>query len=136
MTGVQTCALPISYRCATVLFVRGHDCGGTCDTCRAPRFLAEYAERTRGLSYVSPGHCRKCATCDTCDRHPRESCECFDEGFFSKSPCDTCGDTLHGKRYPAHGFRGKTRPRGRPVHLDVCDDCLQYVANGTVPGEC
>jgi len=56
-----------------------------------------------------------------------------EEGSFSWSECDACGSTLGGDRHPAHGLLPKDGiPRGM-IHLDVCSDCLCYLANGDEP---
>jgi hypothetical protein len=73
------------------------------------------------------------------------SCECSecsefdpevgDEGHFSWSECDTCGCSLGGDRHAAHGLIAY-KPRARRthlIHLDVCTDCLFFVANGDLP---
>ena len=59
-------------------------------------------------------------------------CEPEDEGSFSWSQCDACGSSLGGDRYAAHGFLKGTR---EIIHLDVCVDCLLYLANGDEPEE-
>jgi len=69
--------------------------------------------------------------------HDRERAE---EAGFSWSECDFCGCTLGGSRYPAHAILADTpadaqRPGRKISHFQVCEDCLQYVANGTLPGE-
>jgi hypothetical protein len=62
----------------------------------------------------------------------------IDEGSFSHCSCDSCGSGLGGTRYTAHGWTDKARELGFPVselcHLDICEDCLQYHANGELPG--
>jgi hypothetical protein len=49
----------------------------------------------------------------------------LDEGSFSWRPCELCGSTLGGDRFIAHTGRGD--------HLEICADCLVYLANGEVP---
>jgi len=49
--------------------------------------------------------------------------------WFSWSKCDTCGSKLGGNRYDAHGFDAN----GAVIHLDICEDCLVYFANGDEP---
>jgi hypothetical protein len=51
-----------------------------------------------------------------------------DGGGFSWHDCDLCGSRLGGDRYAAHG-----QYKGEWYHLDICVDCLQYTANGTLP---
>jgi len=57
--------------------------------------------------------------------------EVEEDGGFSWAACDLCGSTLGGDRFAAHGFT----PEGKLIHLDICMDCLQYLANGTIPEE-
>ena len=58
-----------------------------------------------------------------------EQCLEFDEAFFSWQSCEVCGSSLGGDRYPAHACDAE----GAIIHLDVCVDCLQYIANGEEP---
>lgn len=83
----------------------------TCPTCEEIHDVPTRDERGRFLS-----------------RHARQEMMC-DEGSFSWSECDTCGSTLGGNRYDAHGLP----LRAEPIHLDICVDCLMYFANGDVP---
>ena len=53
-----------------------------------------------------------------------------DEGSFSWAQCDTCGSTLGGERYTGHCFAPQSMD---VIHLDVCVDCLFFIANGDVP---
>jgi len=104
-------------------------------------FYTEAVERNlEGLSHVSVGPlycCRKCRDlwCPSDNKEPE------DEGSFSCAPCDTCGSVLGGLRYAAHGRLGKRRisssldVKDRIVHLEVCVDCVQFLANGTEKGE-
>lgn len=81
---------------------------------------------TDGLDFLSTGY----VSHDLCDECPEEQdSDCGDEGFFSWSSCDCCGSGLGGTRYAAHG-RDKG---GNLIHLDVCEDCLMYLANGDEP---
>ena len=51
------------------------------------------------------------------------------EGGFSWSECDICGSRLGGDREVWHYVAD-----GEIVHADgACVDCVQYLANGTVP---
>lgn len=71
-----------------------------------------------GLDFVSPGIIEDCKECPD-----------IDESHFSWSPCDCCGSSLGGDRHAAHG-RDKN---GELVHLDICVDCLMFIANGDEP---
>jgi hypothetical protein len=86
------------------------------------KFTDAVEQGTEGLDYLSTGY----ASHDLCDECLEEQ---DDEGFFSWSSCDCCGSSLGGTRYAAHG-RDKD---GNLVHLDVCSDCLMYLANGDEP---
>ena len=81
--------------------------------------MSKYTEAVErgleGLSHVSGGICPGCPDCPE-----------VDEGFFSHAPCDCCNSTLGGDRYAAHG----ADPDGDLIHLDVCPDCVAYLANG------
>jgi hypothetical protein len=85
-----------------------------------------------GLRHVSAGACPGCDECglsENCDPYEYEAAE---EEHFSWHSCDCCGSHLGGSRSPAHGFMGLD---GKEVlvHLDVCTDCLVYLANGEEP---
>jgi len=62
--------------------------------------------------------------CEVCDHCPEDE----DEGFFSWSPCDVCGSGLGGNRYAGHMLVD-----GKLCHIDVCVDCVMYIANGDLP---
>ena len=52
------------------------------------------------------------------------------EPSFSWSQCEGCGSRLGGDRHPAHATVGLNH---EVVHLDVCVDCVMYLANGDEP---
>ena len=87
----------------------------------------------RGLESVNPGICAGCSNCQfdfgLSEDDPAWE-ELSDEGGFSWHQCDTCGSTLGGNRYAAHGF---TDDDGTLVHLSMCEDCLMFFANGDLP---
>lgn len=80
------------------------------------------------LSHVSTGLCSGCEQCgeefgyESPEEFERDLSEggVFDEGSFSWSCCERCGDTLGGSRYAAHGID----ENGELVHFAVCKDCL------------
>jgi hypothetical protein len=76
-----------------------------------------------GLSHGSVGLCSGCSDCPVCDG------EESDEGHFSWQSCEVCGSSLGGDRYAAHALDKD----GNLVHLEVCVDCLAYIANGEEP---
>lgn len=99
---------------------------------------------------------RECPACAgsgevPASEHERELAE---EGGFSWHACDCCGSRLGGSRFPAHGFLSQKLaealakiPPGSPdgqvlrqeafdhsrIHLDICQDCLLFLANGDEP---
>lgn len=98
-------------------------------------FLQDFQDHTAGIEHISTGIYSKCSDCQSAwdmDEAALEAAcandEVIDEGGFSWSQCDTCGSHLGGNRYAAHGFIGE-----RVIHLDVCEDCLIYIANGDQP---
>lgn len=97
-------------------------------------YLEALEHNLRGLSHVSAGACPTCEHCGPFDPDDCDACDVANEGGFSWSSCDACGSSLGGDRYPAHGF-SKPFDNGDDilVHLDVCADCLCYLANGDVP---
>jgi hypothetical protein len=94
-------------------------------------FLEAFETITAGL-YTSPGSAHNCGEC--CCDDTDESIQLADEGSFSWSPCDTCGNRLGGNRYHAHGWPTDEIPsEGNLYHFDVCEDCLMFMANGDLP---
>ena len=73
-----------------------------------------------GVEAVSVGGCEGCDDCGTGEP----------EAAFSWSSCDGCGSTFGGDRYPGHGLID-----GEMYHLELCVDCVQYIANGDEPDE-
>ncbi len=90
-------------------------------------YEAAFERETKGIKHLSPGHCEGCGEC------PEEQGESIgDEGSFSHSSCDTCGSTLGGMRYAAHGMIDLD---GVSIlcHFDICTDCMLFMANGDTP---
>lgn len=88
------------------------------------------ARHLEGLHHPSPGACPQCPDCNL-DDTTDEALQAREEGGFSWSDCDACGSGLGGNRYPAHAW---TKAKGGDlVHLEICTDCLAYLANGTEP---
>lgn len=101
-------------------------------------FLRAFAEHTRGMVGLNTGPaCGGCVVCNSIWVHsgPAPEEQPSDEGGFSWSPCDTCGATPGGLRYTAHYFKGGPPGRGRRIgrHLEICADCLCFIANGDHP---
>lgn len=91
-------------------------------------FLKAVAHYLKGIKRTHHGYAEGCPDCPE-EQDPEKN---PDEGGFSRSDCDSCGSSLGGGRYAAHGFDDKT---GELYHLDICVDCLAYHANGEVPEE-
>ena len=126
-------------------------CAG-CETCKD-----EYGLKVACLCKHSGNHpdcadhlclateCDSCAhDCELClgdgDREPTEkdfaeqvsSGEVYSEPFFSWIGCDICGSGLGGNFEPWHCVNAD----GEIVHGErACVDCVQYLANGTLPGD-
>ena len=64
--------------------------------------------------------------CGECD-------SCAVESEHSTSPCDLCGDRLHGSRHSLVWF--KPGKRSRPIWIAACQDCLILTANGELPAD-
>ena len=90
----------------------------------ATEYQEAFARWTKDLVGLNTGLASCCPECGDFNE------EIGDEGGFSWSQCDTCGSTLGGNRYAAHGF---AEGDDTPIHLDVCEDCLCYIANGDLP---
>ena len=111
------------------------------ETTRSQRaFVAAVDRGLEGMEPVSPGLSASCEVCrtahgDISEEEFRELLEhggADDEGGFSWHRCDSCNTGLGGNRSAAHGF---TTINGEDtlVHLDICDDCMLYLANGDLP---
>jgi hypothetical protein len=86
-------------------------------------------ESTLGGLPVATGARPGCQDCGLPEDATDEQCQRAEESSFSWSPCEACGSTLGGDRHPAHG----TFTDDSIVHLDICTDCLFYIANGDEP---
>lgn len=109
--------------------------------------MSEYTEavdrQLAGLEFVSPGlaaicwTCRRAHDCETvrqlADLILTGDAAAGNERHFSPARCDACGTTLGGNRYAAHGFLDTDPDRGKLLHLEICEDCLFYLANGDEP---
>jgi len=82
--------------------------------------FTEAVERgLKGFTHESVGTIPDCGECS----------EGEDGGFFSWSACDVCDSSLGGDRHAAHACDED----GNVIHLDICVDCLVYIANGEEP---
>ena len=82
-------------------------------------FESRVKKTLEGLQFPSVGTMEGCPSCDG-------------DGYieFTSRECETCG-ALPGSRYAVHMLD----PEHGPIHMDVCCECLEYIANGTVPEE-
>lgn len=109
-------------------------------------FVVDWGLEAKGLAAVESALREHADQCDLLDNVPEDikttiledkiaDQEYLDEGSFSWSQCDSCGSTLGGNRYAAHGFvpDESDLPTGEVVHLDICEDCLCFHANGDIP---
>lgn len=99
-----------------------------------------YVERVehhcKGLSFVSESVSPQCPFCrgmwgltEAEMTALEESDNLIDEGGPSRADCDTCGFSVYGNRFCAHGFD----EAGDMHHLVMCEDCVVYFANGDIP---
>lgn len=88
------------------------------------KFVASIDRHLAGVEFFSVG-CR--AGC--------EECNGSDEGHFSWSSCDSCGSSLGGDRFPAHGFVRLKNGQEVLAHFNVCTDCRMFHAYGDEPEE-
>ena len=103
------------------------------------KFTEAVRQGTDGLSFLSTGFCTGCPECRDslgicCEDRAQammDKGEINDEGSFSWSACDCCGSSLGGDRHAAHGCLDD----GTILHMEVCVDCLAYLANGDEPEE-
>ena len=102
------------------------------------KFTESIDRELKGIDHIATGLASCCGECcsafDLSESEMSEGCEngtIYDEGGYSNSACDSCGSTLAGDRYAAHGF-GKD---GEVIHLDICENCLMFHANGDEPEE-
>ena len=91
-------------------------------------FEERIEQHLEGLQFVVPGICCRCEQCQSdYGMTEQELLETppDDEGGFSMHDCESCGSDLAGDRYAVHGCDAN----GDLIHLDVCCDCLFYLAN-------
>ena len=78
------------------------------------------------LTFVSTGACAGCDECGLTTGSSDYERAALDEGCFSWSPCEGCGSSLGGNRYPAHGRDANDEI----VHFSICVDCLYFLNYG------
>lgn len=102
--------------------------------------LTEFEESIRANwpdeYHLSAGICPTCPDCQNdYGMTPRafflayEAGEIDDEGSFSWLDCECCGSSFGGDRYAAH----YNETDGTIGHIEICVDCLAYIANGDLP---
>ena len=100
-------------------------------------FTASMDQQLEGIEHVSSGAIANCGECwdGFTDQDDDEARELAEEPSFSRYSCDGCGSVLGGDRHPAHGVLTEDRfsPEDQIIHLDICTDCLLYLANGDEP---
>lgn len=99
--------------------------------------VEHYCEGLTVATGAAPG-CEGCLDCDDPDDPSDDWHDWANEGSFSWSDCESCGSTLGGSRYPAHGIVREDCPHlrvGTAIHMNICADCLIYHANGDEPDE-
>ena len=86
---------------------------------------------------IDAGLCPGCSDCESAygvygDEFLRayETGEISDEGFTTLSDCDCCMRSFDGyhTEYAAHGMDDDGI-----VHYDICEDCRDYLTDGTLP---
>ena len=94
------------------------------------KFTSSVSHFCDGLT-VAPGIARPdiCPECPDIDFDDDNERHFYEEGGFSSSQCDSCGSTLAGDRFTAHGIAADKEI----YHLDICVDCLMFHANGDEP---
>lgn len=102
------------------------------------KFVQAVETSMKGCEAVSVGVCSGCSDCQEalgyCCEWSLEAAldDIADEPHFSKSSCDCCGSTLAGDRHAGHYI--DVGDKDRTIHhMDVCVDCLTYLANGDEP---
>lgn len=91
-------------------------------------YLAAIDHELKGVDHFSVGTTYLCDECNPDELDEDEDLNIYDEGSFSWRACDSCGSSLGGDRYAAHGDIN-----GELTHFAVCVDCMIYHANGDLP---
>ena len=101
---------------------------------RQDRYKDRVAETLADLAWVTSGAVLGCRGCLSrvpmvAERTVEDWIERVETPHFSWHPCGLCRSPLSGHRSPAHGID----PSQEIVHLEICDDCVRYLADGTIP---
>lgn len=97
-------------------------------------FREAVEQQLEGIDHLSPGVVEDCSECNIPEGLSDEERQMYEEPSFSRSPCDGCGSTFGGDRHPVHGF-ATWSGKQHLIHLDVCVDCIMFIANGEEPEE-
>lgn len=101
------------------MHLRGQITTETLEAYKGAKYQARVESGLTGLRYVSVGSSEDCAECNGRS----------DDGHFSHSGCGICGQ-IAGQRYNWHAVDSDNEV----IHFDdACTDCVQYIANGTMP---
>jgi hypothetical protein len=111
-------------------------------TCRqrdnARAYVAAFELHTKGMKHLSSGICSTCCYCQSTYGMDAGELEraidngLSDEGGFSRAGCDCCGSLTGQNLYDGHCWI-ELDGKERLEHVDMCEDCLIYIANGDLP---
>ncbi len=98
-------------------------------------FINAIEYNLKGFSPVDLGPQPDCDECNRIDdpdeKYDREWFSTMSDAFFSSNPCESCSSNLGGDRSIAHALDDDKRI----YHLEICVDCVQFYANGTLPND-
>lgn len=89
----------------------------------------QVAHYLKGLKHISTGSCPGCTDCGLPSEPSTLECDLANEPSFSSMPCEICGSTLGGNRYPIHAVNPDS---DTVVHLNGCVDCMYYIEYGQI----
>jgi hypothetical protein len=106
---------------------------------RGRRYVEAFERHTKGMFALSIGLCSACSDCqsafDVGELTLRKMIDegLSDEGGISRAGCDCCGSGLQQNLYAGHCWI--TLDDGKEVltHLELCSDCMLFIANGDFP---
>ena len=84
----------------------------------------------KGIQFPSVGAMADCPDCGLAgEEHPtQKELVVASQPVHRDRPCECCGGDP-GYRYPSHGLD----PKSGMVHMDLCVDCVIYLAHGDLP---
>jgi len=98
----------------------------------AGSYLADHIAGVGEGYWLAPGTSSICEE-GACEHDDGADDHC-DEGSFSWSGCEVCSSGLGGTLHAGHLLKGNG-PNMEIIHVDICEDCLFFSANGDLP-EC